>query len=156
MMAKPLLPQSPLGLSSVDVLLHSGSSSFISPASTPSHPADVEIWKSEIILQKNVSKLNKSSIPAVCLTCIKKFMPKIAKINMTKNRRSPILNNAGIETASENSRVRIPLADLTSRKIRPTLKIRTTRSSVGETKYFLMISARNRPEIKNKNSIINE
>ena len=56
-----------------------------------------------------------------------------------------MLNKAGIDTARENSKVRIPLADLTNRKIRPTLNIRTTRRSVGETKYFLMISARNRP-----------
>lgn len=148
-MARPLLPQSPLGLSSVYVLSQPGGSSFISPANTPSQPADVEIWNNEIMLQKNVSKLNKSSIPAVCLTCMKKFIPKIANMNITRNRSSPMLNNAGMDTARENSKVRIPLADLTSRKMRPTLKIRTTRNRVGDTKYFLMISAKNRPGKQN-------
>lgn len=46
-----------------------------------------------------------------------------------------MLNSAGNDMASANRSVRIPLAPLTSRRTRPTLTTRTTRSSVGETKY---------------------
>jgi len=50
-----------------------------------------------------------------------------------------MLNRAGSDTASENSSVLMPLADLTSRSIRPTRNTRTTRSSVGDTASFSTI-----------------
>jgi len=42
-----------------------------------------------------------------------------------------MLNSAGRDTASENSSVLIPLADLTSRRTRVTRNIRMTRNKVG-------------------------
>ena len=67
-------------------------------------------------------------------------------MNITRKSRSPMLNSAGSDTANENSNVRIPLADLTSRSTRPTRNTRTTRSSVGDTKYFVIKSAIANPE----------
>ena len=55
-------------------------------------------------------------------------------MNSTRNNNKPMLNKAGSETASEKSKVRIPLADFTKRSTRPTRKTRTTRSKVGETR----------------------
>lgn len=51
-----------------------------------------------------------------------------------------MLKSAGKDTAKEKSNVRIPFADFTRRRTRPTRKTRTTRNNVGETKYCLMIS----------------
>jgi len=48
------------------------------PASTPSQPADVHDWKRMIKALKNVSKLNISSIPKLCWTCMKEDMPMMA------------------------------------------------------------------------------
>ena len=59
---------------------------------------------------------------------------------MMRNRSNPMLNRAGIDTASEKSRVLMPLADLTSRRILPIRNTRRTRSKVGETNIFSMIS----------------
>ena len=59
---------------------------------------------------------------------------------MTRKSSRPMLKSAGIDTANENNRVRIPLADFTSLNIRPTLKTLTTRRSVGEIGKFLSCS----------------
>lgn len=56
-----------------------------------------------------------------------------------------MLNKAGNDMANANSNVRIPLAPLTKRRTRPTLATLTTRSSVGDTKYFSMMSLSTRP-----------
>lgn len=55
---------------------------------------------------------------------------------MTRKSSSPMLNSAGIETANEKRRVRIPFADFTNRRMRPIRKTRTTLRSVGETGKF--------------------
>ena len=44
------------------------------------------------------------------------------------------MKRAGSDTARENSKVRIPLADLTRRSTRPTRNTLITRSKVGEMK----------------------
>lgn len=72
-------------------------------------------------------------------------MPNMAKMNITKKSSRQMLNRAGNDMANANSRVRIPLAPFTRRSTRPTLATRTTRRSVGDTKYFSMISLNTRP-----------
>lgn len=69
----------------------------------------------------------------------------MAKINIIKNSRRQILNRAGNDIANANNRVRIPFAPLTKRSTRPTFATRTTRSKVGDTKYFSIKSLRTRP-----------
>lgn len=59
-----------------------------------------------------------------------------------------MLNSAGSETAKEKSNVRIPFADFTNLKTRPTRKTRTTRNKVGDTKKASIASASTTPEIE--------
>jgi hypothetical protein len=95
---------------------------------------------------------------------------------MTRKRRRPILNRAGIETANAKSNVRIPFAPLqqkqkvydsfisnqiepfTRRNILPIRTIRATRNNVGLTKNLAIISPNvcPRTNIFNKNQSKNK
>lgn len=97
------------------------------------------------MLCPNVLKLYTSSSPLLSLTCMKNDIPNMAKMNITRKRSRQILNKAGRDMAKAKSSVRIPLAPFTKRNTRPTLATRTTRSNVGDTKYFSMISLSTRP-----------
>lgn len=66
---------------------------------------------------------------------------------MTRKSNKQILKRAGKDMARANKSVRIPLAPFTKRSTRPTLATRTTRSSVGDTKYFSIRSLNTRPKI---------
>jgi hypothetical protein len=81
---------------------------------------------------------------------MKNDIPNIAKMNMTKNNRRHILNKAGKDIAKAKSKVRIPFAPFTKRNTRPTFATLTTRSSVGDTKYFSIKSLSTRPEMTRK------
>lgn len=93
-----------------------------------------------------VLKLYTSSRPLLFFTCMKNDIPKMAKMNITKNSSRQMLNSAGSDMASANSSVRMPLAPFTRRNTLPTLATLTTLRSVGETKYFSMISLSTRPK----------
>lgn len=84
-------------------------------------------------------------MPLLFLTCMKKDMPNMANINMTKNSNKQILKSAGRDIAKAKSKVRIPFAPFTKRNTRPTFATLTTLSKVGETKYFAMISLNTKP-----------
>lgn len=77
---------------------------------------------------------------------MKNDIPKIAKMNMTKNSKRQILKSAGSDIAKANNSVRIPFAPFTKRKTLPTFATRTTLSKVGDTKYFSIKSLKTRPE----------
>lgn len=64
-----------------------------------------------------------------------------------------MLKSAGNDIAKANRRVLIPFAPLTRRSTRPTLATRTTRSSVGETKYFSIRSLNTKPAHQNSFSL---
>lgn len=70
----------------------------------------------------------------------------MAKMNITKKSSKQMLNNAGSDIAKANNNVLIPFAPFTKRSTLPTFATLTTRRSVGDTKYFSIISLNTSPE----------
>ena len=75
-------------------------------------------------------------IPTISIVALKKYSLLVRVI-------------PGMDMARAKRRVRIPLAPLTKRNTRPIFATRTTRRSVGDTKYFSIKSLSTIPEMSN-------
>ena len=77
---------------------------------------------------------------------MKNDIPNIEKMNIHKNNSKQILTKAGADIAKAKRSVRIPFAPLIKRSTRPIFATLTTRSNVGDTKYFSIRSLKAKPE----------